>query len=258
MIVAPPPGLTSRRTAWSVALACLVLTGCAEDMPPSGLPQPAPAPMVTPQSPPSSPEFNAQVAKPLPVPEPPSLRPLAAPAAPGPLTRMTPLPRPEPLVLSAMPVLEPNVPAALAKPIPRPTSPPPSMTEAPTATPESAATTQESAAPASASAEAGVGGGYRLLFEPGARELPAAATALLHEVAESMGREPLLRLKIAAYASGDPENPVPARRLSLQRALKVREALAGEGIVSLRVDILALGLNAPAPPNDRVDLIPVR
>ena len=73
-----------------------------------------------------------------------------------------------------------------------------------------------------------------------------------------MGRQPGMRLKVAAYASGEVENPVPARRLSLQRALKVREALAGEGIASLRVDVLALGLTAAAPPLDRVDLIPIR
>ncbi|MEI7608912.1 MAG: OmpA family protein, partial [Rhodospirillaceae bacterium] len=104
----------------------------------------------------------------------------------------------------------------------------------------------------------GVADGFRLLFAPGSAELPAATSALLREIADALGREPAMRLKVLAYASGEADNPVPARRLSLQRALKVREALAGEGIASLRIDVLALGLGATAPPLDRVDLVPIR
>jgi len=233
-----------------VALACFALSDCAADKP-SAAPKAPPAPMLTPSLPPSSPEFNASTARPLPIPEPPGLKPLPTPEAPGPLASMAPLPRPQPLDFAAEPVPEPGAPPQSAKPMPRPAG-------APAPLPTTAAPSDTPPPPPSPEDESGVADGFRLLFAPGSADLPAAAPALLREIAETMGREPALRLKVAAYASGEAENPVPARRLSLQRALKVREALAGEGIASLRVDVLALGLTAAAPPLDRVDLVPVR
>ncbi len=258
MARAATSGFGSGWIRWGVALACLALPGCAGDKPPVMAKAP-PAPMVTPQPPPSSPEFNAATAKPLPIPVPPNLRPLATPEAPGPLDGMAPLPRPEPLELGAVPVPEPGTPAQIARPMPRPADAPSrSAAAAPPPTPAPPpATAADTAADTADIGEAGVAGGVRLLFAPGSAELPAAAAPLLRDLADTMARDPRMRLKVAAYASGEAENPVPARRLSLQRALKVREALAGEGIASLRVDVLALGLNADAPPMDRVDLIPL-
>ena len=259
MIGAAKPRFSSRLALCGAVLACLALAslalvGCAGDDPAASVPRPAPAPMVTPKPPPPSPEFNASVAKPLPLPEPPSFKTLPPPRSPGPRAHIAPLPRPEPLKLGTTPIPEPSPPAQLAKPMARPADAPES-----TAIPPDTAETPEPPPPTGSDTDImGIAGGYRLLFAPGSRELPATAAALLREIAEDMSREPLLRLRVAAYASGEAENPVPARRLSLQRALKVREALAGEGIASLRVDILALGLNAGSPPWDRVDLIPVR
>ena len=253
MAGAAKPGFGSRWTARGAALTCLVLAACAGAKPPV-IPKAPPAPMITPQPPPSSPEFNARMAKALPLPEPPNLGTMATPAAPGPVARMEPLPHPPPLDLSAAPVAEPGTPPMIAHPLPRPTAgaAPPDDT-GPAADPMSPPVLAPQPG-----GDAGVEGSFRLLFAPGSPDLPAAAAGLLREIADSMAREPTLRLRIAAYASGDAENPVPARRLSLQRALKVREALAGEGIASLRVDIQALGLGDGSTPRDRVDLIPIR
>ncbi|MEI6557812.1 MAG: OmpA family protein [Rhodospirillaceae bacterium] len=237
-----------------IALACLALAACADGRPPVTAPPRPPAPMVAPQLPPPSPEFNAQVARPLPLPEPPRLMTLAPPAAPGPVAVMAPLPSPEPLDFTLAPVPQPATPGQIARPMPRPAgSPAPLRDEA--GWPPTAAPTPSSPPPAND--EIGVAGGFRLLFAPGSAELPAVAAAVLREIAETMAQDLRLRLKVAAYASGEAENPVPARRLSLQRALKVREALAGEGIPSLRIDVLALGITAEAPPRDRVDLLPI-
>jgi outer membrane protein OmpA-like peptidoglycan-associated protein len=248
---------TAWRTAGAACLLALASACAGDDRPPPKAPAP-PAPMVTPTLPPPSPEFNAHNARPLPVPDAPSLRPPRPPEAPGPVAALVPLAVPAPLALPAADVPVPGAPAAMKKPIARPTGAPTPLPAEATEPMGPAAEPAAPAVPAPEGADAGVGSGFRLLFAPGSTELPAAAAALLRELADTMGREPAMRLKVLAYASGEAENPVPARRLSLQRALKVREALAGEGIASLRVDVLALGLTATAPPFDRVDLQPVR
>ena len=218
--------------------------------------------MVTPRPPPSSPEFNAANARPLPVPEQPAFSRTPVLTPPGPVAALVPLPNPEPLALRPAPTVtgEPTPPPQMSKPMPRPTggSAPASEQNEPAAAPVAAPPPPIAAPPVATAAEdALAAGGIRLLFKPGSAELPAAAAALLHDLADTLGRTPRMRFRLLAYASGDKENPVPARRLSLRRGLKVREALAGEGIANARVDVLSLGLTATAPPLDRVDLIPI-
>ena len=236
------------------ALTCLLMAGCAGAKPPHA--PPPPKPMLTPQPPPSPAEFNAGNAKPLPIPRRLGLEPLEIPPAPGPLTDIPPLPLPEPLVLSADPVTAQKAPPQMAKPLLRPSGPSP-QPSGDSDDPAVTASPPPAGAPGGVEEDAGIGTGFRLLFPPGSPELPAAAAIVIHELADTMAREPALRLRLAAYASGEAENPVPARRLSLQRALKVREALVGEGVNTLRIDVMALGITAPAPPRDRVDLIPI-
>ncbi len=215
--------------------------------------------MLTPQPPASTPEFNLGNAQRLPMPGPLSFGPLVIPQSPGPLTNMLPLPMPEPLALFADPVPAPKIPPQMAKPIPRPLDPSPTAASQTAQAPKALSPPPPSSVPeAGAGEETGLGNGFRLLFMPESTELPAAAALVVRELADSMSREPTLRLKLAAYASGEAENPVPARRLSLLRALKLREALVAEGIDILRIDIMALGITATAPPRDRVDLLPMR
>jgi hypothetical protein len=59
---------------------------------------------------------------------------------------------------------------------------------------------------------------------------------------------------VVAYATGTPEDPSTARRLSLSRALAVRSVLMANGISSSRIYVRALGAAGGDEPPDRVDL----
>jgi outer membrane protein OmpA-like peptidoglycan-associated protein len=236
-------------------LGALGLGGCAGSKPPADAPfvdQPRPDPTLSapPPAPPPA-AFNVRNARPLPVPPPLPVKALPVPAAPPPPVAMTPLPNPEPVTLSALPPVAPPEPVpARAEPMPRPDlqlrTMPADSAEPP---PRSAATLPMAggvAAPESS---------WRLEFVGSSLELPDSARSVLQAVAERMNREPNLRIRLKSFASGRPDDPVAARHLSLQRALKVREALGRYGIASTRIDVLALGLGAGAPPVDRLELI---
>ena len=58
-----------------------------------------------------------------------------------------------------------------------------------------------------------------------------------------------------AYAAvGDNTSPREARRMSLARALALRDFLTSKGISSARIDVRALGANVPSGDPDRVDI----
>ena len=63
-----------------------------------------------------------------------------------------------------------------------------------------------------------------------------------------------MRVQLLAYASADERSEAKARRLSLSRALEVRSYLIGKGVASTRMDVRALGNQAPSGSPDRVDL----
>jgi outer membrane protein OmpA-like peptidoglycan-associated protein len=63
------------------------------------------------------------------------------------------------------------------------------------------------------------------------------------------------RLQIIAYASGSADQSSAARRLSLKRALTVREFLIERGVRSTRMDVRALGNQSGEGPPDRVDIV---
>ncbi len=63
-----------------------------------------------------------------------------------------------------------------------------------------------------------------------------------------------LRVQILAFAGGDDLTASRARRLSLSRALAVREYLKAEGIDPRRIDVRALGDKATGEPKNRVDV----
>lgn len=72
-----------------------------------------------------------------------------------------------------------------------------------------------------------------------------------------MKNNPERRLQIQAFAAGDGEDGIAAgaRRVSLSRALAVREYLMAGGIDSRRIDVRALGAKTKRTPADRVDLV---
>lgn len=64
-----------------------------------------------------------------------------------------------------------------------------------------------------------------------------------------------VRITLTAYAdSGGKVTPREARRLSLSRALAIRDYLSSKGISSGRIDVRALGANVPSGEPDRVDI----
>jgi outer membrane protein OmpA-like peptidoglycan-associated protein len=141
---------------------------------------------------------------------------------------------------------------------------PPVLPEAPSpasATPATVASIAPVAAPAAAAsatlARASVLTGYatasELRFEAGQDALTPDAQASLDQLSESL-KAAGMRVQLAAYSGPPGNNSSDARRLSLKRALAVREYLAGQGVQKLMVNIVALGGPATGA-TDRVDVM---
>lgn len=80
---------------------------------------------------------------------------------------------------------------------------------------------------------------------------------LERQILAVMKNNPERRLQIQAFAAGNEEDGIAAgaRRMSLSRALAVREYLMAGGIDSRRIDVRALGARTKRTPVDRVDLV---
>ncbi|MEI8393712.1 MAG: hypothetical protein WCF85_03180 [Rhodospirillaceae bacterium] len=247
----------SRRSGAVAASLLLALCGCAGDRPPPPRVT-VEAPMIAPAVPPSSSEFNVKVAKPLVNPDRPLFEPLPVPASPPPPVAMAPLEAPDKPMLPSMPALAaPAEPPQRGQPIPRPAEPPRDSVSALTASPPAPLRAPISAPPAVLSP----GTSWRLVFAGQSADLPGNAADVVGTVAKVMVADDHLRLKLYSYASGAADEPLPARKLSMQRGLKLRAALIERGIASTRVDVLSLGLGIGAEgagngPADRIDLIP--
>jgi outer membrane protein OmpA-like peptidoglycan-associated protein len=63
-----------------------------------------------------------------------------------------------------------------------------------------------------------------------------------------------VRITLTAYADNAGSTPREARRLSLSRALAIRDYLTSKGISSGRIDVRALGANVSSGDKDRVDV----
>jgi outer membrane protein OmpA-like peptidoglycan-associated protein len=261
--------------ALSLATAgCSSWSGSAP--PPAPVWYPPEPPMVAPKATPPSKDFNLQVAQPLTNPTPPDLVAPPVPALPPPPVTMDQLTAPDPATLDALPDIPAPAPAPQrSRPIPPPPGQPGDTVSAIEALPSNATDATAAAAPTPVPAPgahqqtaslpapiprtattAAADATYHLEFAPKSTDLPDATAGTLQRLAAVMTKDPVLRLKFSAYASGSTDDPVAARRLSLQRALKLRQALVALGISSLRVDILALGLNTTESPADRIDITP--
>ena len=82
-------------------------------------------------------------------------------------------------------------------------------------------------------------------------------STLNSEVLNYLKKHDDARLQIQSFA-GEPGSDSDARRISLSRALSVREYLMGKGIEPSRMDVRAMGNNTKEAPADRVDLILIR
>lgn len=97
-------------------------------------------------------------------------------------------------------------------------------------------------------------GGWRLDFAPGEAALDAAARDALAHIAPGLAALSQGRITVQAQASGPADDASLARRLSLARAIAVRDALVAAGLPATRIDIRALGRRDP--PADRAEILP--
>jgi len=96
----------------------------------------------------------------------------------------------------------------------------------------------------------------RVSFLTGKSELSPEAQKLLDGVATRMSADATLRLELVAYAAGNGDDSIDARRLSRARAEAMRAYLVDKGVGVVRVDLRALGKPTDdGAPTDRVDLV---
>ncbi len=95
-------------------------------------------------------------------------------------------------------------------------------------------------------------------FAPGAADLEGDASRVLDTLAQSLKTAPHERIELVAYASGDTDQAIEARRVSLARAVAVRAYLIEHGVASSRIDVRALGNRVTGGGSaDRVDLVTI-
>jgi outer membrane protein OmpA-like peptidoglycan-associated protein len=169
-----------------------------------------------------------------PAPEPSTAAATPAPATPQPAPAPAPpaatLPEAAPPVIALAPIAPPPPPAQAAPP------PPPPISDT--------ATTAASA----------VGSGLRVTFGTGETDLSPASASAIQNLVQTGPQGDGISFNVVAYAAGTPEDPSTARRLSLARALAVRNALIADGVSSTRIYVRALGAPTGDAPADRVDL----
>ncbi|MBL6454399.1 hypothetical protein JMJ55_03620 [Belnapia sp. T6] len=102
--------------------------------------------------------------------------------------------------------------------------------------------------------EARPDGSLRLRFPNGAEAVPPATSPALAELGRRLAALPAGRVTLVAQASGPVADISSARRLSLARAIAVKEALAAGGLPPTRIDIRPMGRTADAV--DAVDVQP--
>jgi outer membrane protein OmpA-like peptidoglycan-associated protein len=189
--------------------------------------------------------------------------PAAPPPAAAPAGQATPAPTQQQPVASTAPP-SPATPAEAPREAPAPppatlpTAPPAVVALAPIAPPA-----PQEAAPAplpppisntATSAATTISNGLQVSFGTGQTDLSTASETAIEQLVRNTQTSDNTSFNVVAYAAGTPEDPSTARRLSLTRALAVRQALIAGGVSSARIYVRALGSAVPSGPADRVDL----
>lgn len=91
-------------------------------------------------------------------------------------------------------------------------------------------------------------------FDLGSDTLDKDAVDKLNRIASVLLANGYVRMTATAYADNRGMSTREARRLSLARALAIRDYLVTKGVASGRIDVRALGANVPSGDADRVDL----
>jgi outer membrane protein OmpA-like peptidoglycan-associated protein len=174
-------------------------------------------------------------------------QPAEPPAAPA-LPAAAPEPPPPPKMAAVQPKAEPASKAASA--------PPPAPALKKVEQPPAVETAKADPA-AKAPAPSGDGSGMatvKVVFTGDSTAVPSASRDTLKALAGKTGGDDGQRLQLVAYASGPGISPSSARRLSLSRALAVRNVLIEAGVASSRIDVRALGDKPAGEPANRVDV----
>ncbi len=94
-----------------------------------------------------------------------------------------------------------------------------------------------------------------LSFARGSDALDKDAVKALDKLSDILREKVAVRITLHAYAATTGQiAPREARRISLSRALAIRDYLTNKGISSGRIDVRALGANVPSGDMDRVDV----
>ncbi|MDR3528848.1 MAG: hypothetical protein P4L57_16380 [Rhizomicrobium sp.] len=97
-----------------------------------------------------------------------------------------------------------------------------------------------------------------IAFAPNASDPSGAAVGSVRALAGSLANalgDANMRVQLMAYAGQRGEKSSDTRRLSLKRALVVRQLLIDDGIPAERIDVFALGGVDDSGPLDRVDVL---
>lgn len=159
--------------------------------------------------------------------------------------------------LASAPSLAP-VQAAPVKAAPPPvTKPEPAKAVPPKAEPPKTENLRQTASIAPAKVQAGTRQDT-ILFAPNAVDPTNSAVATVHAMAASLAtklaRDSGARVQLMAYAGQRGEKSSDTRRLSVKRAVVVRQILIDDGIPVERIDVFALGGADDNGPLDRVDV----
>lgn len=96
-----------------------------------------------------------------------------------------------------------------------------------------------------------------IAFAPNASDPSTSAVSAVRNLATSLNAalgDSTARVQLMAYAGQRGEKSSDTRRLSLKRALVIRQLLIDDGIPSERIDVFALGGTEDSGPLDRVDV----
>jgi outer membrane protein OmpA-like peptidoglycan-associated protein len=111
--------------------------------------------------------------------------------------------------------------------------------------------------PASSSGEAGLTKRSVILFAKDAADPAEGALKSIGFLASDLNAAmtgPASRVELQAYGGGHGDKGSDARRLSLKRALAIRQILIDDGVSPDRIDVRAMGGTDDSGPADRVDV----
>lgn len=92
-------------------------------------------------------------------------------------------------------------------------------------------------------------------FNRGSDQLDQEAVQIVQKITNILLANTGARITLVAYAdTGSGVSPREARRISLNRALAIRDFMTSKGVPSSRVDVRPMGANVPSGDMDRVDV----